>query len=153
MTPGSLLSRLTMFQTPIVWDLLSEGVDSNHFIRIVRFSRAIRKDHHLVAKGFIAVGDSGWHLNQAIVVLSKKDFLQSTLRRRVLPHVIHNEFGPPRKNSIVDHHGFVDMPSLDDTRPRTGKVNLSKSDEMRIGSLHHVHDLAAFIHNLFKGND
>src|SRR3989338_1075381 len=47
----------------------------------------------------------------------------------------------------------MNMPSLNGARPGAGKIDLAKSDEVRVGRLEHVHDLAALVGNLLQRNN
>ena len=47
----------------------------------------------------------------------------------------------------------MNVPGFDRPGPGAGKINLAEFDEVRIGRLEHVHDLAALINDLPQGND
>src|SRR5688572_6373626 len=117
------------------------------------FSAAVRQNHHLVPVGFITVGDSRRNLNEHVVVFSQEDLLQTSLCRRFRPDVIKNQLCPARQDSVVNSHRLMDMPGLDGSRPRARKVDLSKTNEMLVSCLEHVHDLAALVNDLTQLND
>ena len=88
----------------------------------------------------------------------------SCLRRRTPPGVrpswatsrawsYMHELRPAAHHGVVDGHRRVDMPALIVAGPCAREVDLAEPDEVRVGRLQHVHDLAALVDDLPKRHD
>ena len=68
--------ELPVLEVPIVRYFWCMRVHPQHFLGIVRLGGAVREDHHLVAIGFISIGDPGRNLDENIIVFPQEDFLK-----------------------------------------------------------------------------
>src|SRR3954454_987533 len=59
----------------------------------------------------------------------------------------------PAARPLVVIKGRVDVPRLDRAGARAREVDLAEADEVLVGRLDHVHDLAALVHDLAERDD
>ena len=122
--------------------------------RVVRLGRAVGQDHHLVAVRLVAVGDARRNLHETVVVLAEEDLLEFAFGRRAFAAGrTCTSLARPRQHGVVDRHRLWMCQALIDAGPRAREVDLAELHEVRVGRLHHVHDLAALVDDLPEGDD